>query len=81
MQNGSAPSNFRPPMRAAPPRAMPAAPARTLLEQQRAHQERQPDAAESKASEWTQHWDEEVGSHYYFNSITGEATWVVQGLS
>jgi spore germination cell wall hydrolase CwlJ-like protein len=26
--------------------------------------------------EWTQHWDEEVGSHYYFNSTTGEATWV-----
>ena len=26
--------------------------------------------------EWTQHWDEEVGSHYYFNSSTGEATWV-----
>jgi len=25
---------------------------------------------------WTQHWDEEVGSHYYFNSGTGEATWV-----
>ena len=26
--------------------------------------------------EWTQHWDEEVGSHYYFNSASGEATWV-----
>ena len=28
------------------------------------------------SAEWTQHWDEEVGSHYYFNSTTGEATWV-----
>ena len=35
-----------------------------------------PSDGDDDRGEWTQHWDEEVGSHYYFNSSTGEATWV-----
>ena len=35
-----------------------------------------PSDGDDDLGEWTQHWDEEVGSHYYFNSSTGEATWV-----
>jgi hypothetical protein len=33
------------------------------------------DAQESE-SEWSQHWDDEVESYYYFNHTTGEASWV-----
>ena len=25
---------------------------------------------------WIEYWDDEVGASYYFNSITGEASWV-----
>ena len=69
---------FKPPKNVAPPKLMAkAAPPRDAPKPTgaRIHQHA-PAAEHALPSEWTQHWDEEVGSHYYFNSTTGEATWV-----
>jgi hypothetical protein len=33
-------------------------------------------AEESSGGGWIQMWDEEVLSNYYYNSITGEASWI-----
>ncbi|CAM9103651.1 unnamed protein product, partial [Discosporangium mesarthrocarpum] len=27
-------------------------------------------------SEWQEYWDEEVEASYYYNAVTGEATWI-----
>jgi len=71
--NAKLPKVARPPTlaaKAAPPREAPAAAAGTRVHHHAVA------AEDALPSEWTQHWDEEVGSHYYFNSTTGEATWV-----
>ena len=69
---------FMPPKNAAPPKLLAkAAPPRDAPKPTGARIHQHAPAAEKTLSpEWTQHWDEEVGSHYYFNSTTGEATWV-----
>ena len=30
----------------------------------------------SDVGEWVEHWDEEIEAFYYYNSISGEASWV-----
>lgn len=62
------PMLWKPPAILSPPPAKPIYP--------QAMHSKLPDSAQqschiSQSSEWTQHWDEEVGSHYYFNSSTG----------
>lgn len=36
-----------------------------------------PDNPEKQIDEvWTAYWDDEAGAVYYYNIITGEATWI-----
>jgi len=67
-----APKIARPPTlatKAAPPKEAPEAPGARI-------HRHAPVTADALPPEWTQHWDEEVGSHYFFNAATGEVTWV-----
>lgn len=63
------PSLWKPPANLSPPPAKPTHP-RVLPSRCPALDSKLVDPGPSN-SEWTQHWDEEVGSHYYFNSTTG----------
>ena len=38
-------------------------------------------AKEEEEEEWIEYWDEEVGASYYYNAMTGEASWVGPNLS
>ncbi len=33
-------------------------------------------ATKEEQEQWVEYWDEEVGANYYYNILTGEATWV-----
>lgn len=38
-------------------------------------------AINEEEKQWVEYWDEEVGASYYYNTITGEASWVAPNIA